>query len=83
MGRRKNLSGMIVLGNPSWSNPTGENLDLAFGAIIVDVATFLKTLFLETGLTDGARAHDTSSDSFYQILGAPVSCEHGFYGRHG
>jgi hypothetical protein len=42
-----------------WSNPPGENLDLAFGVgsdidIIVDVAAFVKALFLEIGLTLGA-----------------------------
>jgi hypothetical protein len=70
------------------SNPPGENLDLAFGSgsdsdDIVDVATFLEALFLEIGLTAGARADDTRHGSLCQILGAPVSCGHGFYGRHG
>jgi hypothetical protein len=70
------------------SNPPGENLGLAFGAgsgsnDIVDVTTFLEAMFLEIGLTVGVRADNTCHDSLCQVLGAPVSCEHGFYGRHG
>jgi hypothetical protein len=71
-----------------WSKPLGENLDLTFGVgsdsdNIVDASTFLKALFLEIGLTVGARADDTRRDSFCRILGAPLSCELGFYGWHG